>query len=501
MIRLIDRFFNNITMYRLVAYGLGGLALISLVISVLGRIPYSPIELIGSLVLLAASAYITNLIFAKVWDVPTNRETWLITALILFFVLQPVTGKASAVAMILAGALSSLSKFLIAPLGKHIFNPAAFAAAFVSLLGLLSSTWWVGTSALWPFTLILAVAVVYKIRRYTLALSFVAATVLIQSIQFAMVGQPLLQGLISVVTASPLLFLGGIMLTEPSTMPPSRSHQAVFGVIVAALFVLAPEFGPLVVYPEVALLIGNVYAFIVSPKRRYRLTLQRIEQVSDRVFNYVFSSDHKPVFHAGQYMELTLAGVPADGRGNRRTFTVASSPTEDIIQFGIKYYTPSSTFKNVFSHLQPGDTLWAGQTAGSFTLAGLRHKKLALIAGGIGITPFRSMVKEIVDRNLQADVFVLYMLTSLDELAYADVFREAISHGVRLITFAPNPDGISGVISDRITETTIPHVLPDYAERTFLISGPNSMVQNVSHELRKLNVHGNRIHTDYFSGY
>ena len=178
MIRPVDRLLNHVTMYRLVVYGLVGLTGIGLIFSMIGRLSFTPVELLISLLLLFGSAFGTNVLFGHIWDVPVNRETWLITALILLFVLQPADDIASGLALILAGGLSSISKFILAPLGKHIFNPAALAAAFASLLGITTSTWWVGSSALWPFTLILAIMVILKIRRYSLALSFFGTAIL-----------------------------------------------------------------------------------------------------------------------------------------------------------------------------------------------------------------------------------------------------------------------------------------------------------------------------------
>lgn len=497
----LSRLLNNVTMYRLVVYGLGALAGVSLIVSAIGRLSSTPLELIISLLLLLGSAFGTNILFSRIWNVPTNRETWIITALILFFVLQPADDLASGLALVLAGGVSSIVKFIIAPFGKHIFNPAAFAAAVVSLVGILPSTWWVGTSALWPFTLVLAVLVIVKIRRYALALTFVAVVVVVQSVQFLTSGQPLLDGLTGVFTASPLLFLGGIMLTEPSTMPPTRTGQSVFGAIVGALFVLAPEFGPFIVYPEVALLIGNAYAFIVSPKRRYVLTLQRIERISARVYNYVFTSHHPVAFTAGQYMEWTLPGVAGDGRGNRRSFTIASSPTEDTVQVGLKYYDPSSTYKYTLSRLRPGDHIFAGQISGSFTLTGLHNRKLLFIAGGVGVTPFRSMIKQLIDVDATADIVLLYSVAEARELAYLDIFNEASAHGVRFVPFAPDAVPGSGIRTDRIDASSLRDAVPDILDRTVMISGPNAMVQATKRELRHLGVSRTRIHTDYFSGY
>jgi ferredoxin-NADP reductase len=292
------------------------------------------------------------------------------------------------------------------------------------------------------------------------------------------------------------------MLTEPATMPPRRNLQIIFAGLVAGFYVAAWSVGPIIIYPEVALLLGNIFAFLVSPKFRVRLHLKEVQKISDRVHNYIFQPERRFKFLPGQYMEWTLASVPYDNRGNRRTFTIASSPTESEVHLGVKFYEPASMYKAELESLQPGDVVYASQLAGNFTLKGSENKKLAFVAGGIGITPFRSMVKYLTDTNASADVVLLYVVSDPAEFAYVKEFKEAVKVGVKTIPIVTSPDyKAPGVVSAKVSPATIRQLVPDYAERKFYISGPNAMVDATKERLHELGVTNKHIVTDHFSGY
>lgn len=499
---LIDNVLNKITMYRLLVYVLGTLAALSIVFAFLGQLSSSPTALVVSLGLLVLAAYVTDRGFGRLFEIPTNTESSLITALILFLIVRPADTVLAGVVLVMAGAVSSASKFLVGWRGKHIFNPAAFAAAVLSLTGLQATTWWVGSSLFWPVTLVLGLAVVRKIRRFPLVITFVLVSAGLQLGLFVAAGQPLLTNMQHVLIASPLIFLGTIMLTEPATMPPRRNLQIAFAALVAVLYVMAWKIGPLTIYPEVALLLGNVFAYVVSPKFRVRLQLTEVQKISDRVYNYVFQPDRPFKFLPGQYMEWTLAGVPYDSRGNRRTFTIASSPTEPTVQVGLKYYEPASMYKAMFAQLAPGDVVYASQLAGNFTLKGNENKKLALIAGGIGITPFRSMIKYLTDLKQAVDIVLVYVVGDPGEFAYVQQINEARSVGVRTVPVVTTAGySAPGAISAPLDAEVLARAIPDYGERTFYISGPNTMVHAAQGYLQDLGVAPTNVKTDYFSGY
>ncbi len=500
--KAIDALLNKITMYRLVVYVLSALVILGIVFTFMGRLPATPTELIASFLLVVASAYITDRGLGRLLNVVTNMESSLITALIIFLIVQPAHSFATGLALVAAGAISSASKFLITHNNKHIFNPAAFAAAVLSLTGLGATTWWVGSTLLWPFALLFGLAVIWKIRRFPLFITFAVVSIVLQYLLFLHGQQPLISGMKHALLASPLIFLGTIMLTEPATMPSRRNQQMMFAAIVAVLYVTAWEIGPFIIYPEVALLLGNIFAYVVSPKFNAKLQLKEIQQISERVYNYVFLPDRPFSFLPGQYMELTLAGVPYDSRGNRRTFTIASSPTEQYVHLGLKYYEPASTYKATFQSMKPGDIVQASQLAGNFTLPSDNEQKLAFIAGGIGITPFRSMVTYLTDKDIASDILLLYIVNDPNVFAYLEQFKAARKVGIKTILIVTNmsytaPD----FVTTKVSAESIAKLIPDYGEREFYVSGPNALVEASKEHLRNLGVARGNIKTDHFSGY
>jgi glycine betaine catabolism B len=501
-VKFIDQILNKITMYRLMVYVLGTFVSVGIVLSFMGHVSASPTSLVCSLFLILTAAYATDRIFGRLLHVPTNMESSLITSLILFLIMQPANSAVSGLTLALAGVVSSASKFIIAWKGKHIFNPAAFTAALMNLTGLQPTIWWVGGTLFAPFTFILGLAVVRKVRRFPLFLTFVGTTLIVQYVVFVSAHQSLATGMKYALISSPLIFLSTIMLLEPATMPPRRNLQMVFGALVAVLYVTVWQVGPLTIYPEVALLIGNVFAYLVSPKFRVRLVLKEVQQVSEHIRHYIFQPDRRLKFLPGQYMQWTLAGVPYDARGNRRTFTVASSPTEETVQLGLKFYEPASMFKASFERLQPGSVVYASQLAGNFTLEGNEQKKLAFVAGGIGVTPFRSIIKYLTDTNTQVDITLLYIVSNPQELAYMTEFKEAASVGIKTIPVVTDPKyNAPGTVNAKLTAELFTQLVPDYRERIFYISGPNAMVDAAKQYLYSVGVKRARIRTDHFSGY
>ncbi len=507
VLRKIDDFLNGFTMYRLLAYGLSVIGVISLALDAIGVLSLSFGGMLVSLALLLITCYVVNKVMATIWHVTSNSESWYITALILWFILPQATSALKAAAIILAGIVAMASKYIVAYNGKHLFNPAALGATFLGLFSLLNTTWWVGSTILWPFTLVFGLLVVRKIRRFPLVISFAVISMAISAIlaltQHVELGDALKQAAF----ASPIIFLGTIMLTEPATMPPRRREQIIFGMLVGVLYSLHWTILSIFFYPELALIVGNLYAFAVSPRYRLRLQLQEIQKISDRVYNYVFIPNRKLSFEPGQYLEWTLnttnGSGKSDGRGNRRTFTIASSPTENTLQVGVKHYSPSSSYKKALKSLKVGDSIFAGQLAGNFTLPTDTSKKLVFVAGGIGITPFRSMLKYVIDTNQKRDITLLYVVPHSDEIAYQDVLKQADKAGIRVVPIVSNSgrDTAWKGKTGRLDKAMVADEVPDYMERTFYLSGPQMMVEDCQTMLRHMGIHRTHIETDYFSGY
>jgi glycine betaine catabolism B len=491
-LRIIDDYLNQITMYRLVVYGLLIIAAAAVVLTFTGDLSLSSTGLLVSAGLLVATCYVANKFIAWGWQVASNSESWLITALILFLILPPAGTAQRALGIVLAGLLAMASKYLIARHRTHLFNPAAFAAVVVGLLGVFHATWWVGTPVLLPLTLTLGLLVARKLRQLWVVSMFIAVSLLVMLLigltQHQAPGHIIATAFIS----WPLIFLGTIMLTEPSTMPSQLSWQLVYAALIGAIFASQTHLGNLIAStPEIAIVLGNVFAYSLNPRYKMRLRLQTKTQLSAQVFDFAFVPDRAPTFLPGQYMEWTLPHRRVDSRGNRRTFTIASSPTEKEVHLGVKIYTPSSSFKKALLAMEPGDTLIAGQVAGDFVLPRDNRQKLVFIAGGIGVTPFRSMLQYLMDTQQRREIILFYLVSTEEEISYHEVVEAAKVAGVRVIT----------LIGERLTPQLITQNVPDFLACRFYVSGPQMMVQRYKDLLRSLQVQRSHIVEDYFSGY
>ena len=501
----IDRFLNSITMYRLIAYGLGVMAIIAVVMGFTGILSYSGLSLLGSAIVLLVTCNLANHLLSKIFKVPANIESATITALILFFLLFPELNAEGLLTLVAAGIISMLSKYLLRIKQRHVFNPVAIAAVILDLAGSGSVVWWVGSLYMLPFVLILGFLVVRKIRRFQLFFAFLFAAVIAITAFSLFRGENIPEVLIQTVTSWPIIFFGTIMLTEPLTTPPTKKLQMLYGLLVGVLFGSQFQVGPVYSTPEMALVIGNIFSYIVSCKQKLTLSLIEQKELAPSIYEFSFQPNEKFYYSPGQYLEWTLAHKKSDTRGVRRYFTIASSPTENEMKLTIKAMENGSSFKKHLLAMKKGDLMYAASLGGEFTLPKDNHQKLVFIAGGIGLTPFRSMIKYLIDKKQKMDIVFFYVCSNESEFVYKDLFAEAEKCiGIKIIYVVTNTKnaqhnwkGKTGYIDKEMLTSEV----PDYMERMFYISGPDAMVQSYKRLLREVNIKGGRIITDYFPGF
>ena len=502
MMKFIDRLLDHTTMYRLVLYYLIALVTTAFLLGFFNIVPHDPSALAFSTVVILVTCWIANRVFSRVFGVPANAESIYITALILVLILDPVAANDTkgVGVLIFASVWAIASKFIFAVRGKHVFNPAAFGVVLPAFLLDWPATWWVGGNLpLLPVVLIGGVLIVRKLQRFDLVATFVVVALVTSLATAAPSEYPALLG--EILRSSPLFFFAFVMLTEPLTAPTRRLPRLAFAALVGFLFAPNIHIGSFYFTPELALLVGNVFAFAIGPRGRFVLTLQRIEEAAADTYDFIFSSPRKLAFQAGQYLEWTLGMEHPDNRGNRRYFTLASAPTEDAVRLGVKFYPMSSAFKRTLVAMEPGDTIYASQLSGNFTLPRNRDAKLAFLAGGIGITPFRSMLQYLLDEGEKRPIIVLYGAETPEDIAYRDVLEAARRElGIRTI-HAVEHGARRGEYPGLIDATLVSKAIPDFRERTFYISGPQAMVKSLRHMLRKMGVRSSRIKVDFFPGF
>ncbi len=504
---LIDSLLNKVTMYRLTLYYLIVLILISILFGFFHFLPFSPLDIIISSLILVVVCFASNFLLAKLFNAITNVESVFITALILALII-PLSFPTNLKFLIEASVFAMGVKYLLTVEKRHLFNPAAAAVVIIALLTNNSATWWVGTPIMLPFVFIGGLLLVRKIRREKLVFSFLIVYLLVLTIGSLLHSA----SLISVLTTwklsvldSALFFFTFVMLTEPMTSPTTNKLQGYYGYLVAILYATPQlrliSFG---FTPEMALIIGNVFSYFISSNYRLDLSLKWKKQLSPDTYAFAFDRTPDFKFIPGQYMEWTLPHKNTDSRGNRRYFSIASSPTESDIFMTVKFYDPSSTYKKELLGIMQGNKIIASQLAGDFTLPKDLKKPLVFVAGGVGIAPFRSMIKYITDKNLSVNIVLFYSNRTANEILFIDTLNTAVANGVKTIFTLTDKDNIPQSWSGKvgyITQEMIAEEMPDYKNRTYYISGPQLMVQNFEKTLKSLHISRRQIITDFFPGY
>lgn len=502
--KLVDSILDRISMYRLVLYYLIFLLVVAGVFCFLKILPYDPFLLVVSVSFLTAVAWVTNKLFAKAFNAPTNVESVYISALILALVLPPIQSFSDLPLLFWAAVLAMASKYILAIDKKHVFNPVAIAVVLTALGFNGAASWWIGTLPMLPFSL-LGLLVVRKIRKDDLVFYFFVASLMTMLAFSVIQGSDLLTTTQLNITSSPTLFFAFVMLTEPLTVPPTKTLQAIYGALVGVLFTPPFHIGSFYTTPEQALIIGNVFAYLVSSKGKVISTIKYKRWIAPDIVEFLFPLQKQLAFSPGQYMEWTLPHENPDSRGNRRYFTIASSPTERELRLGVKLYPKGSSYKEAMRKLDVDIPIVGAQVSGDFTLPKDTKQRLVFIAGGIGITPFRSMIKYLLDIKQPRPIVLLYANKTADEVVYRDVFDEAqrrlgIGTVYTLTDRAKVPPGWQGRIG-RIDANMIAEEVPDYLERIFYLSGPHAMVTVYEETLKGMGVSADQIKTDFFPGF
>ena len=265
--------FRRVLTYRLTLYYLAAIVLAALVLSAVGIVHQPAMNLAFSTMAALSASLSVNWAFARVFGAKSNWESVCITALIIALIITPpAPGDLAAVGfLVLVSAWAMASKYMLAAGKRHLFNPAAFGAALMGIGFHRTVSWWVGDNAVLLPLLVLGGALILTRLRYYGMLAAYASVVL--SISIAHSDLSSLAGVahsISVMGIHSMFgFFGLVMLTEPRTAPLGRWRQIAYGALVGLLFSPFTHVGGYYFTPEVAILCGNLFAFLAN-KRRLR---------------------------------------------------------------------------------------------------------------------------------------------------------------------------------------------------------------------------------------
>lgn len=230
-----------------------------------------------------------------------------------------------------------------------------------------------------------------------------------------------------------------------------------------------------------------------------RVTLNHVENIAKNIKTFWFEPSRNVRYSAGQFIELTIPHENPDKRGIKRWFTLSSSPSEKFLSITTKHATENgSSFKEKLFSLNPGDEVIMSEPMGDFVLPKDKSIPLVFIAGGIGITPIRSMIKWLHDNQEQRSVHLIYAANNIDDLAFRPLFNEYGAPTDIILSTPPSKwQGRSG----HANANTVLEIAPDVDKKLYFISGPEQMVEALERDLKSEGVDRRRIIGDFFPGY
>jgi len=208
-------------------------------------------------------------------------------------------------------------------------------------------------------------------------------------------------------------------------------------------------------------------------------------------------------FKPGQYFWVELLDPPyEDEKGPRRHVSVVTSPNERGV-LGLCTRLRESAFKRSLNELPVGSEVEVEEPKGSFLLPEETDQRYVFIAGGIGITVFRCMLRYIAEEQLPHRVTLVYSNRDQESTAFLDELVELEQSNPNLqlvLTMTDDPawEGESRLID---TELLHEHLGDDLQSLVYLIAGPPAMVDGVVETLQAAGVPEGQIRPDRFAGY
>lgn len=228
----------------------------------------------------------------------------------------------------------------------------------------------------------------------------------------------------------------------------------------------------------------------------YKTEIIDIIQQTHDVKSYRFSLPSSFEYTAGQYLILFLS--KENGEIMKKPLTISSSPTEDYIEV-TKKITPGHEFSDVIMSLAEGQKIQFDGPYGQFVLDATKNK-IAMLSGGIGITPFRSMCRYATDSKLETDIVLCYGNKTSEDIVFKEEFDQMKKENkhFKIVHTLSREDSNWNGRTGRIDAAMIKEDLPDYSQRMFYLCGPPPMMIAIQGFLQELEVPKQKIIVEKF---
>ncbi|MFA5687660.1 MAG: FAD-dependent oxidoreductase [Kiritimatiellales bacterium] len=227
---------------------------------------------------------------------------------------------------------------------------------------------------------------------------------------------------------------------------------------------------------------------------KIKATVADVEKHTGSVVSYRFIPQGRvPKFHAGQFLHLALDEYRPDSQWpESRVFSIASAPSERHEELAVTVSVKGRFTERIFQTLGKGSDCWLKLPYGEFLFPPDRH--LVLIAGGVGITPYLSLLKQMLEKKSEQAVRLCYGVRSAENHLFGELIERCETE---LPSFEKEVWCEDGSVSGEkgiLDIDAIHAAAPDGS--IFYLSGPPAMISAFKNRLLDLGTDAGRIRTD-----
>lgn len=249
----------------------------------------------------------------------------------------------------------------------------------------------------------------------------------------------------------------------------------------------------------------------------YNVKLKNRVEIAYRTMAFYFEKPTDFDFKAGQTIDITLVNPPeTDDEGNIRTFSIAGAPHEEQLMVATRMR--DTAFKRVLNSVPLGTEVKIEGPFGSMTLHNKTDRPAVFLTGGIGITPFRSIILDAANKKLSHKIFLFYSNRRQQDAAFLDEMKEAEKQNrnfklIATITNVParfESRSESGEKKSKeswqgetgyINKEMLARHIDDLTKPVYYIAGPPQMVAAMKSMLNQAGVNDDDVRMEEFAGY
>lgn len=230
-----------------------------------------------------------------------------------------------------------------------------------------------------------------------------------------------------------------------------------------------------------------------------KVTFVSKEEIAENIISFYFKPDRSVHYTAGQFIELYLPHQNPDNRGTKRWFTLSSSPHDELLTITTNFSPEQgSSFKQTLRLLEPGAELIMASPMGDFVMPKDPSIPLMFVAGGIGCTPFRSILADLQYTKEKRDITLFYAAQKLEKVAFRELFATL---GDKFKIILTNPSSSWSSPTGHLSGKSIVELAKPSQAHYIYVSGPEPMVETLYKELQDEGIDKKHIIGDYFPGY